>query len=142
MVSEKLPTTRVSPRAEGIEMCLGTGEKSDGVSPNTGELVATGGVQKELFAPMRGASRSESGKKHCGSAKVGGLGQGVALDGTIAAAIDVGLTRHDKEGRRRFCSEGARNYGTKQRWYVYNKKGKRQSPQRKASKFVGRRANL
>jgi len=123
-------------------VCLGAGEKADGVSPDTGELVARGGVQKELFAPMRGASGSESRKKRGGSTQVGGLGQGVALDGTIAAAIDIGLTRHDKEGRRRVCSEGARNYGTKQRWDVYNKKGKRRSPQGKASKFVGRRANF
>jgi len=106
-------------------MYLRAGEKSDGVSPDTGELVATGGVQKELFAPMRGASGSESGKKRGGSAQVGGLGQGVALDGTIAAAIDIGWTRHDKEGRGKVCSEGARNYGTKQRRYVYIKKGKR-----------------
>jgi len=139
-------TTNDESFAKGVEIDLGAGEKTDGVSPNTGELIATGGVQKELFAPMRGARRSESGKKHCGSAKVGGLGQGVALDRTIAAAIDVGLTGHDKEGRRGFCSEGARNYGTKQRRHLYNKgelmkggkKGKRRSPQRKAIKFVGR----
>ena len=116
-------TTNDESFAKGVEIDLGAGEKTDGVSPNTGELIASGGVQKVLFAPMRGARRSESGKKRCGSAKVGGLGQGVALDGTIAAAIDIGLTGHDKKGRRgrRRSSRGARNYEMEPHWYTYNK---------------------
>jgi len=117
-------------------MHLGAGEKSDGVSPDTGELVATGGVQKELFAPMRGASGSESGKKRGGSAQVGGLGQRVALDGTIAAAVDIGLTRHDKEGRRKVCI--ARALETMGR----NNVGMCTTREQRGEAPKGRRANL
>jgi len=67
-------TTSDESFTKGLEVDLRAGEKTDGVSPNTGELIAAGGVQKELFAPVRGARRSESGKKRCGTSKTGIIG--------------------------------------------------------------------
>jgi len=85
--------------AHSIEVDLRACEKPNRIPPNAGELVALGGVQKELFVVMLTTRGSEGGEEIGGSAKVGSLRQGEALDGTIAASIDIGLARHDKRAR-------------------------------------------
>jgi len=82
-----------------IEIDLRARKKPNGVPPNASELVALGGVQKELFATVLATGGSEGGEKIGSGAKVGSLGQGEALDWAIAAAIDGGLARHDKRAR-------------------------------------------
>jgi len=82
--------------ARSIEVDLRAREKPNGIPPNASELVALGGVQKKLFATVLATSGSEGGEEIGGGAKVGSLRQREALDGAIAAAIDISLARHDK----------------------------------------------
>jgi len=91
-------TTNNDRLPSSIEVHLRARKEPNGVTPNTSELIALGGVQKELFATVLTTGRSKGGKKISGGAEIGSLGQGEALDGAIATAVDGGLARH---GERR-----------------------------------------
>jgi len=95
-----------------IEIHLRARKEPNGVTPNTSELIALGGVQKELFATVLTTSRSKGGKKIRGGAEIGSLGQREALDGAIATAVDSGLARHGErqgdEQEARGKKQGAR----------------------------------
>jgi len=84
-----------------IEIDLRARKKPNGIPPNASELVALGGVQKELFATVLATGGSEGGKKIGSGAKVGRLGQGEALDGAISTAVDSSLARHDERRNER-----------------------------------------
>jgi len=73
---------------------------------------------------MKGAHGSESRKKRCGSTKVGGLGQGVALDRTIATELTLDwqdMIKREEEGfvaraRETMGQNNIGMYTTRENW--------------------------
>jgi len=92
-----------------IEIHLRARKKPNGVTPNTSELIALGGVQKELFATVLTTGGSKGGKEISGGTEIGSLRQGEALDGAIATAVDGGLARHGEGERKEVDEQEARS---------------------------------